>query len=97
MYIPWRNSSLKRAIQITGNLAKACRRLQVQVQLTRQEILQVTQELDELKSMVEVPGAIAMYHKYAALIDPYLQSYELDSCTSLAGEQKAAYEVAKSV
>ena len=86
MYVPWRNSSLKRAIQITGNLSKACRRLRVQVQLSRQEILQVTQELDELKSMVEVPGALAMYHKYAALINPYLESYEIDPRPLLTGD-----------
>lgn len=88
MYTPWSNESLKRAIQITRNLSKVCECLQAQVQLSRRDILQVKQELEELKSKDEIPGAFAMYHKYAALLNPYLQSYELDSHPSLAGGEK---------
>lgn len=88
MYIPWSNASLKRAIQITGNLSKIYERLQAHMQLTHQEILQVKQELDELKARAEVPGAIDMYQKYDTLLNPYLQSYELDSRTPLVGDQK---------
>ena len=82
MHTPWSNSALKRAIQITGNLSKVCKRLQLQVQLTQQELIQAKHDLDELKSMAEVPGAMAMYHKYAAVLNPCLQSFEMDSFTS---------------
>ena len=88
MYVRWSNTSLKRAIQITRNLSKVCKRLQVQVQLTRQEILQAKRELDELKTMSEVPGAIDMYQKYAALLKPYLQSRGVDSPASVADDPK---------
>ena len=90
MYTRWSNSSLKRAIQITRNLAKVCKRLQVKVQLTRQEILRARQELDELKAMVEVPGALEMYQKYATVLSPHLQSYSADSSTSLADDPQIA-------
>ena len=90
MYTSWSNASLKRAIQITKNLSKIYECLQAQVQLSQQEILQAKQELKELKARDEVPGAIAMYYKYAALLNPYLQSYELNSRPSLAGDQQVA-------
>ena len=88
MYTPWSNASLKRAIQITKNLSKICECLQTQVPLSRPQILQARRELDELKARDEVPGAIAMYHKYAALLNPYLHACELDSYPSLAGDQQ---------
>jgi len=88
MYTPWSNASLKRAIQITRNLSKICKCLQAQVQLSRREILQAKRGLEELKASHEVPGVIAMYHKYDTLLNPYLQSYELDSRPSLAGDEK---------
>ena len=87
----WSPDSLKRTIRITGNLSQLYERLQAGAGTSAEEMTQAAQELDELASMTDVPGAAQMHQKYDSLLHPYLSQYGLRTSTPpLAWDQEAA-------
>jgi tetratricopeptide (TPR) repeat protein len=88
--VPFTLTALNRSLHLTGCLSQLNQRLAAGQAVSREEMAQALEQLRELESQSDVPGAETMHEKYSALLQPYLQSAGLAIGAKPGGWDQAA-------